>query len=308
ARVGVYIPGGRAPYPSSVLMTVLPAVVAGVDEIVGTTPPGEDGKVNPHILVAAAEAGVDELYKAGGAQAIAAMAWGTETINPVDKIVGPGNIYVTLAKKIVYGQVDIDMLAGPSEIMILCDGKADPTYIAADMLSQAEHDPMAASILVCSSGELITKVEREMESQLQELPREEIARQSLAEQGLIIEVETLENGLELVNRFAPEHFELMVKEPMSYLGQVKNAGAVFLGEYSPEPLGDYLAGPNHVLPTGGTARYASPLNTDDFIKKSSLIYYGKQGLKDEVEDIGRFARLEEFDAHARAAEIRFKEE
>ena len=306
-RIGAYIPGGRAPYPSSVLMTVIPAVVAGVEEIIGVTPPGKDGKVNPHILTAAIESGVDELYKIGGAQAVAALAWGTETIKPVNKIVGPGNIYVTLAKKIVYGQVDSDMLAGPSEIMILADENAQPSYIAADMLSQAEHDPMASSILICTSDKLIEKTCQEIEKQLEKLPREKIARQSLEDQGLIIEVEDVETGLELVNCFAPEHFELMVEDPMSYLGQIKNAGAIFLGQYSPEPLGDYTAGPNHVLPTGGTAKYASSLNTDDYLKKSSIIYYGKKALQDEVEDIGRIARLEDFTAHARAAEIRCEE-
>jgi len=307
SRVGAYVPGGRAAYPSSVVMTVIPARVAGVDEVVVTTPPDSSGKINPYTLVAAKEAGVDEIYKVGGAQAIAALAFGTESIKPVDKIVGPGNIYVTLAKKMVYGIVDIDMLAGPSEVLILADGTARPDYIAADLLSQAEHDPLAIPVLVTTEQGLIDEVKKEIESQLQELIKQAIARRAVEDNGLIVKVTSLDEGIELVNRFAPEHFELIVKEPFRYLDRIKNAGAIFIGEYSSEPLGDYLAGPNHVLPTGGTARYASPLNTDDFIKKSSIIYYSKEELFQVKDDIVKLATLEGLDAHAEAVRIRFRE-
>lgn len=306
-RIGVYVPGGRAAYPSSVLMTVIPAKVAGVKEVVVVNPPGKDGKLNPYTLVAASEAGVDEIYKVGGAQAIAGLAYGTETIKKVDKIVGPGNIYVTLAKKNVFGLVDIDMLAGPSEVLILTDETGKPAYLAADLLSQAEHDPLAVPIMVTTSESIAEKTKEEVEKQLLKLSREEDARRAWEEQGLIIVVNNLKDGIEVVNNFAPEHFELVVKKPLSYLGQIKNAGAIFVGEYSSEPLGDYMAGPNHVLPTGGTARFASPLNTDDFVKKSSLIYYQKQGLKDVEGDIRKLAGLEGLDAHAAAIKARFSE-
>lgn len=305
-RVGVYVPGGTAAYPSSVVMTVIPARVAGVSEIVMVSPPDSNGKINPHVAVAAAETGVSEIYKLGGAQAVAALAFGTESIKRVDKIVGPGNIYVTLAKKMVYGAVDIDMLAGPSEVLILADKTADAGYIAADMLSQAEHDPMSAAVFITTDSRLARMVELEIEKQLKELEREDIARQSLDKYGLIIVTEGLEEGIELVNQFAPEHFELLVKDPFLWLSQIKNAGAIFIGGYSPEPLGDYLAGPSHVLPTGGTARFASPLGTKDFLKKSSLIYYQRDGLEKVAGKIERLARLEGLTAHARAVEIRFQ--
>lgn len=306
-RVGAYVPGGRAAYPSSVLMTCIPALVAGVEEIAVVTPPDQEGNVNPYTLAAARVVGVDEIYKAGGAQAIAALAWGTETITAVDKIVGPGNIYVTTAKKIVYGQVDIDMLAGPSEVLILSDETADPSCLAADLLSQAEHDPLAVPMLITDDKETARTTIKEVEKQLQKLSREEIARESWDNQGLVITVDTIDKGIELVNKIAPEHFELNVKDPFSLIGLIKNAGAVFVGEGSPEPLGDYMAGPNHVLPTGGTARFASPLNTDDFIKKSSLIYYQKEGLREVESDIRKLAALEGLDGHAAAVKIRFKE-
>lgn len=308
ARIGAYVPGGRAAYPSSVVMTVIPAKVAGVEEIVVVSPPDKEGKANPHTLVAASEAGVDEIYKIGGAQAVAALAFGTETINPVDKIVGPGNIYVTLAKKMVYGVVDIDMLAGPSEVLILADQSANPEFAAADLLSQAEHDPLAVSTLVTTDEKLADKTIEAVEEQLQELSRKEIAETAIEDNCTIILVEDLETGLELVNLFAPEHFELIVEEPFKYLGKVKNAGAIFIGDYSSEPLGDYMAGPNHVLPTGGTARYASPLNTDDFLKKSSIIYYQKSELAEVKDDVIRLAELEGLDAHARAIKVRFSDE
>ncbi|MGM0436742.1 MAG: histidinol dehydrogenase [Bacillota bacterium] len=303
-RVGCYVPGGGAAYPSSALMTVIPAKVAGVEEIVVTTPPGKDGKINPYTLVTLKKLGIEEIYKIGGAQAIAALAYGTESIEKVMKIVGPGNIFVTIAKKEVYGKVDIDMLAGPSEVMILADSKANPSYLAADLLSQAEHDPRAISILASPSIKLIKEVKKELDKQLSELSREKIARQSLKENGLLVEVKNLEKGLELVNDYGPEHFELAVEDPLSYLGQIENAGAIFLGEYSPEPLGDYYAGPNHVLPTGGTAKFSSPLTTDDFIKKSSLIYYSQNELEKSADDIIRLAKNEGLDAHAKSIEIR----
>jgi len=306
ARVGAYVPGGTAPYPSSVVMTVVPARVAGVKEIVVVSPPDKNGKANPYTLVAANEAGVDEIYKIGGAQAVAALAFGTETIRPVDKIVGPGNIYVTLAKKIVYGIVDIDMLAGPSEILILADETAKPEFIAADLLSQAEHDPMAVSTLITTDEALAEKTITAVNRQLDTLSRKGIAENSIENNGTIILVDNLEKGIELVNFFAPEHFELLVKEPFRYLSLIKNAGAIFIGDYSSEPLGDYMAGTNHVLPTGGTARFASPLNTDDFIKKSSIIYYQKEELVEIKDDIIRFAELEGLNAHARAIKVRFE--
>ncbi|NLJ83674.1 MAG: histidinol dehydrogenase [Halanaerobiaceae bacterium] len=306
ARVGAYVPGGRAAYPSSVVMTVVPAKVAGVKEVVVVSPPDKEGRLNPYTLVAAKETGADEIYKVGGAQAVAALALGTETIPRVDKIVGPGNIYVTLAKKLVYGLVDIDMLAGPSEILVLADGNANPQFIAADLLSQAEHDPLAVCTLITTDEEVADRTLRAVEEQLKSLPKREIANTALENNGSIIIVEYLEDGFELVNRFAPEHFELMLTDPFKYLDKIRNAGAIFIGDYSSEPLGDYMAGPNHVLPTGGTARFASPLNTDDFIKKSSFIYYQKEELAAVKDDIIRLAELEGLDAHARAVKIRFQ--
>lgn len=308
ARVGIYVPGGRASYPSSVVMTAVPAKTAGVKEIVIVSPPDKEGKMNPYSLVAARETGVTEIYKTGGAQAIAALAYGTESIKAVDKIVGPGNIYVTLAKKIVYGLVDIDMLAGPSEVLVLADETAEPSYIAADLLSQAEHDPLSAAILITTSPKLAEQVKNDLDEQLPRLSRQEIAGESLKNNGLIIIAPDLEAGIGLVNEFAPEHFELMVEEPFAYLEKINNAGAIFIGKYSSEPVGDYLAGPNHVLPTGGTARYASPLNIDDFVKKSSLIYYQRSQLAEVCTDVARLARLEGLDAHARAVEIRMEGE
>lgn len=306
-RVGIYVPGGTAAYPSSVLMNAVPAKVAGVEEIVMVTPVKDGSKVTPEVLVAAHEAGVTEIYKVGGAQAIAALAYGTKSIPKVDKITGPGNIYVTLAKKMVYGQVDIDMLAGPSEILVVADASADPAYVAADLLSQAEHDVLASAVLITDSRDLIARVMPEVERQLAKLPRQEIARKSLLEYGAAILVNSLEEGIELANRFAPEHLELMLKDPFRYLGLVKNAGAIFLGKYSPEPLGDYFAGPNHVLPTGGTARFYSPLNIDTFTKKSSVIAYSAKGLRQVAEDVMLLARTEGLDAHAGAIKVRMGE-
>lgn len=305
-RVGIYVPGGTAAYPSSVLMNAVPATVAGVKEIVMVTPVKEGGQVTPEVLVAASEAGVSEIYKVGGAQAIAALAYGTETIKKVDKITGPGNIYVTLAKKAVYGQVDIDMLAGPSEILVVADSAADPAYIAADLLSQAEHDVLASAILITDSQELLDKVLPEIEAQLQRLPRRAIASKSLLDYGAAILVKSPQEGIALANRFAPEHLELMLENPFEYLGLVKNAGAVFLGKYSPEPLGDYFAGPNHVLPTGGTARFYSPLNIDTFTKKMSVISYSGAGLQKVAADVIVLAETEGLGAHAAAIRLRTK--
>lgn len=306
-RIGAYVPGGRAAYPSSVVMTVAPARVAGVAEVVLVSPPDQQGKVNPYTLVAAAELGVEEIYKIGGAQAVAALAFGTETIRAVDKIVGPGNIYVTLAKKLVYGLVEIDLLAGPSELLVLADQTARPELIAADLLAQAEHDPLAVPILISDSADLLRKVRVALDLQLRELSRAEIARQSVMAEGIMIMVRDRKEGIELVNRFAPEHLELLVKNPLAVLGEIRNAGAIFIGEYSPEPVGDYLAGPNHVLPTGGTARFASPLNIDDYLKKSSLIYYREEELNAVAGDIIKLAELEQLDGHARAVAIRFNQ-
>jgi len=304
-RVGIYVPGGTASYPSSVLMNALPAVVAGVKEIVMVSPPRADGTLLPEVLVAAAEAGVTEVYKVG-AQGIGVLAFGTETITPVDKITGPGNIYVTLAKKQVFGTVDIDMLAGPSEILILVDESGRPEELAADLLSQAEHDRLASAILVSPSRQLLEQTILEVERQLEELPRSEIARASWENYGAAILVTDLQEGMDLANKIAPEHFELVVKDPYSWLGQVRNVGAVFLGRYSPEPVGDYFAGPNHVLPTGGTARFYSPLNVDTFMKKVSVIGYSEAGLKRDAKQIAILARSEGLEAHARAVEVRFK--
>ncbi len=307
-RVGLYVPGGTAAYPSSVLMNAIPAQVAGVEEIAMVTPPGKDGKVNPGVLVAAYEVGVNEIYKVGGAQAIAALTYGTETLKPVDKIVGPGNIYVALAKREVFGLVDIDMVAGPSEIVVLADSTANPAYVAADLLSQAEHDVMASAVLVTTCRELAQAVQQEVEAQVAVLPRKEIAQASIRDYGVICVVNSMEQGLDVVNRLAPEHLELMVEEPMAYVGQIKNAGAIFLGPYSSEPVGDYFAGTNHVLPTNGTARFSSPLNVDDFLKKSSLISYSRQDLLAHGQKIMSLARQEGLEAHARAIQIRLENE
>lgn len=303
-RVGVYVPGGTAAYPSSVVMNVVPAKVAGVKEIVMMAPPSRDGKLNPYVLIAAKEAGVNAIYKIGGAQAIAAMAFGTQTIPKVDKITGPGNIFVTLAKKAVYGHCDIDMLAGPSEILIVADKTADPVYTAADMLSQAEHDMLASSIVLTDDAKLADKVLVEVEKQLARLPRKEIASASLEKNGRIILTENLMQAFELANYSAPEHMEILTENPFTYLPYVRHAGAVFLGAYSPEPLGDYFAGPNHVLPTGGTARYYSVLNTETFMKRTSIISYTQPALQEVSSDIIRLAKAEGLDAHANAIILR----
>lgn len=302
-RVGVYVPGGTASYPSSVLMNAIPARVAGVREIIMSTPT-KSGKVNPNVLVAARLAGVDKIYKVGGAQAIAAMAFGTETIPHVNKITGPGNIFVTLAKKEVYGHCDIDMLAGPSEIMIVADETANPKYTAADMLSQAEHDRLASSIVITTEKSLAEEVAGEVEAQIKKLPRREIAEESIRRNGLIIVARDIDEAIELANISAPEHLELLVREPFSVLPRIRNAGAVFLGQYSPEPLGDYLAGPNHVLPTGGTAKFYSVLNVETFMRKMSLISYTRGALKGAAEDIKRLAQAEGLEAHAAAIRMR----
>ncbi|HBW35460.1 histidinol dehydrogenase [Desulfosporosinus sp. BICA1-9] len=305
-RVGIYVPGGTASYPSSVLMNALPAVVAGVEEIVMVSPPRVDGTLLPEVLVAAAEAGVTEIYKVGGAQGIAALAYGTESISPVDKITGPGNIYVTLAKKQVFGTVDIDMLAGPSEILILADESGRPEELAADLLSQAEHDRLASAIIVSPSRQLLEQTIVEVERQLENLPRAEIARASWETYGAAILVSDLNEGMDLANQIAPEHFELIVKDTYSWLGKVRNVGAIFLGRFSPEPVGDYFAGPNHVLPTGGTARFYSPLNVDMFMKKVSVIGYSEAALQRDAKQIALLARSEGLEAHARAVEVRFR--
>ena len=305
-KVGVYVPGGKAVYPSSVLMNVIPAKVAGVDQIVMTTPPGKDGKVYPSTLVAAKEAGVDKIYKVGGAQAIAALAFGTESIPKVDKIVGPGNIYVALAKKAVFGYVSIDSIAGPSEILVLADETANPHFVAADLLSQAEHDPLASAILVTTSKELAQEVEKEIDKFLETLSRREILEQSLSNYGYILLGDTLEDCIDTVNEIASEHLEIMTKDPYETMTKVRNAGAIFLGEYSSEPLGDYFAGPNHVLPTNGTAKFFSPLGVDDFIKKSSIISYSREALEPIHEDIIKFANAERLTAHANSIKVRFE--
>ena len=302
-RVGIYVPGGTAAYPSSVIMNAMPAVVAGVREIIMMVPP-KNRKINPYVLVAAKEAGVSKIFKIGGAQAIAAMAFGTETIPRVDKITGPGNIFVTLAKKAVYGHCDIDMLAGPSEILIVADKTADPAYTAADMLSQAEHDMLASSIVITDSAELAGKVAEEAEKQLKKLPREEITRASLDRNGLIIVTEDIMQAVELANVSAPEHMEILTEQPFQLLPYVRHAGAVFLGAYSPEPLGDYFAGPNHVLPTGGTARYYSVLNVETFMKRTSIISYTQAQLDAVSDDVIRLAEAEGLQAHANAVRLR----
>ena len=302
-RVGIYVPGGTAAYPSSVIMNAMPAVVAGVKEIIMMVPP-KNGKINPYVLVAAKEAGVSKIFKIGGAQAIAAIAFGTETIPRVDKITGPGNIFVTLAKKAVYGHCDIDMLAGPSEILIVADKTADPAYTAADMLSQAEHDMLASSIVITDSPELAEKVAAEAEKQLKVLPREEITRASLDRNGMIIITEDIMQAVELANVSAPEHMEVLTEQPFQLLPYIRHAGAVFLGAYSPEPLGDYFAGPNHVLPTGGTARYYSVLNVETFMKRTSIISYTQEQLDAVSDDVIRLAEAEGLQAHANAVKLR----
>ena len=306
ARVGVYVPGGKAAYPSSVLMNVIPAKVAGVDEIIMCTPPGKDGRVYPTTLVAAKEAGVDVIYKVGGAQAIAAMAYGTASIPKVDKIVGPGNIYVALAKKAVFGYVSIDSVAGPSEIMVLADETANPRYVAADLLSQAEHDEMASAILVTTSEELASKVSDEVDGFVKNLSRKEIIQKSLDTYGYILIASSMSEAIDVVNEIASEHLEIVTKNPFDTMTRVRNAGAIFLGEYSSEPLGDYFAGPNHVLPTNGTAKFFSPLSVDDFIKKSSIISYSREALEAIHTDIESFATAEHLTAHANSIHGRFE--
>ncbi|HCC00527.1 MAG TPA: histidinol dehydrogenase [Ruminococcaceae bacterium] len=307
ARVGLYVPGGKAAYPSSVLMNAIPAKVAGVGELVMVTPPGKDGKINPYILAAASIAGVDRVFGIGGAQAIAALAYGTKSIPKVDKIVGPGNIFVATAKKLVFGAVDIDMIAGPSEILVVADESADPSYLAADLMSQAEHDPLASAVLLTVSKKIAQKTLMEIEKQRTKLSRKDIIKQSLENFGATIVCEDLDKCLKLANIIAPEHLELMVEQPMRWLGKVDNAGSVFLGRYSPEPLGDYYAGPNHVLPTSGTARFFSPLSVDTFIKKSSFIYYSEKALKAGKDDIITLAEAEGLTAHANSIKVRFGE-
>ena len=306
ATVGVYVPGGKAAYPSSVLMNVIPAKVAGVDRIVMTTPPGKDGRVYEGTLAAAAIAGVDEIYKAGGAQAVAALAFGTESIPKVDKIVGPGNIYVALAKKAVYGYVSIDSVAGPSEILVLADETANPRYVAADLLSQAEHDELASAILITTSKELAKNVADQIEQFLETLSRKEIIAKSLSNYGYILLADTMEQAIDAANEIASEHLEIITSDPFAVMTKIRNAGAIFLGSYSSEPLGDYFAGPNHVLPTNGTARFFSPLSVDDFIKKSSIISYTKEALEPVSQDIIRFANAEGLSAHANSIAVRFE--
>ena len=306
ATVGVYVPGGKAVYPSSVLMNVLPAKVAGVDRIVMCTPPGKDGKVYPSTLVAAKEAGVDEIYKVGGAQAIAAMAFGTESVPKVDKIVGPGNIYVALAKKAVFGYVSIDSIAGPSEILVLADETANPRYIAADLLSQAEHDEMASAILITTSQKLAEEVSAEIDQFVAELSRKEIIQKSLDNYGYILVADNMEEAIDTVNAIASEHMEIVTADPFHVMTKIRNAGAIFIGEYSSEPLGDYFAGPNHVLPTNGTAKFFSALSVDDFIKKSSIISYSREALEKVHKDIEQFAECEKLTAHANSIRVRFE--
>ena len=307
ARVGVYVPGGKAVYPSSVLMNVMPAKVAGVSEIIMTTPCNADGRVNPAVLVAAHEAGADRVYKAGGAQAIAALAYGTESIPKVDKIVGPGNIYVALAKKAVYGNVSIDSIAGPSEILVLADRSANPRYVAADLLSQAEHDEMASAILITTSQELAEKVSVEVDRFLEHLSRRPIIEKSLDNFGYILVADAKADAIEAANAIASEHLEIVMENPFEVMTKIKNAGAIFIGEYSSEPLGDYFAGPNHILPTNGTAKFFSPLSVDDFVKKSSVIYYSREALEAIHNDIEQFAACEQLTAHANSIAVRFEE-
>lgn len=303
-RVGIYVPGGRACYPSSVLMNAIPAAVAGVEEIVMVVPPDPDGGVNPHTLAAAVEAGVGEVYKVGGAQAVAALAFGTETIAPVDKITGPGNAYVTAAKKLVMGYVGIDMLAGPSEVLILADETAEPAFVAIDMMAQAEHDPRASAYLVTTAADLVEEVEDELEGLLADAPRAEIVRQALADNGLAVVCPDVDVALDAANTIAPEHLEVMMAEPFELLGSIRDAGAIFLGPWTPESVGDYVAGPNHVLPTGGTARFSGPLSVDDFVKRSSVVSYSREALEMDAEIVLTLANAEGLDAHARAVAMR----
>ena len=308
AKVGVYVPGGKAVYPSSVLMNIMPAKVAGVGKIIMTTPCNAQGKVNPSVLVAAKEAGADEVYKVGGAQAIAALAFGTESIPKVDKIVGPGNIYVALAKKAVYGHVSIDSVAGPSEILVLADETANPRYVAADLLSQAEHDELASAILITTSQELAEKVSEEVDGFVRVLERKEIIQKSLDNFGYILVAENMQEAIETANEIASEHLEIVTANPFEVMTKIRNAGAIFIGEYSCEPLGDYFAGPNHILPTNGTAKFFSPLSVDDFVKKSSIIYYSREALEPIHKDIEQFARSEQLTAHANSIAVRFEGE
>ena len=305
-RVGLYVPGGTAAYPSSVLMNAIPAKIAGVSELIMVTPPGKDGKPNPDIMAAAAIAGVDRVFLMGGAQAVAALAYGTESDPKVDKIVGPGNIFVATAKKLLYGTVDIDMIAGPSEILVLADESANPKFLAADLMSQAEHDKLASAILITTSDKLAEDTTKEIYRQVEELSRKDIIEYSLDNYGVIIVCDTMERAIELANELAPEHLEVCCENPMEYVGKLDNAGSVFLGNYSPEPLGDYFAGPNHVLPTSGTARFFSPLSVDTFVKKSSFIYYTEDALQNDSDDIIRFANTEGLTAHANSIIVRKK--
>lgn len=307
-RVGVYVPGGKAVYPSSVLMNAMPAKVAGVDEIIMVTPPGKEGKISPNTLVAAKEAGVDKIYKVGGAQAIGALAYGTESIPKVDKIVGPGNIYVALAKKAVYGHVSIDSIAGPSEILVIADETANPRYVAADLLSQAEHDELASAILVTTSEELAKAVSNEVDGFLKVLSRSEIIAKSLDNYGYILIADTMDDVIDVANEIASEHLEIQTKNPFEVMTKIRNAGAIFIGEYASEPLGDYFAGPNHILPTNGTAKFFSPLSVDDFVKKSSIISYSKDALSRVHKDIEAFAKAEQLTAHANSVHVRFENE
>ena len=307
-KVGVYVPGGKAVYPSSVLMNIMPAKVAGVDKIIMTTPCNAEGKVNPAVLVAAKEAGADEVYKAGGAQAIAALAFGTESIPKVDKIVGPGNIYVALAKKAVYGHVSIDSIAGPSEILVLADETANPRYVAADLLSQAEHDELASAILITTSEDFAKKVSEEVEGFVQVLERKAIIQKSLDNFGYILVAEDMYEAIDTANEIASEHLEIVTANPFEVMTKIRNAGAIFIGEYSCEPLGDYFAGPNHILPTNGTAKFFSPLSVDDFVKKSSIIYYSREALQPIHKDIEQFAKCEQLTAHANSIAVRFEGE
>ncbi|MGH4121957.1 MAG: histidinol dehydrogenase [Clostridium sp.] len=303
--VGIYVPGGTAAYPSTVIMNAIPAKVAGVNNLVMVTPPSKDGSVNPHILVAADIAGVDKIYKVGGAQAIAGLAYGTECISKVDKIVGPGNIYVAMAKKSVFGYVDIDMIAGPSEILIIADDTADEKFVAADLMSQAEHDILASAMLITTSRELAEKVVRELEIQIKAMSRKDIISKSLEKYGVILIVKNIKEAIDLANKIAPEHLEVLLNNPFDFLEDIKNAGSIFLGKYSPEPLGDYIAGPNHVLPTSGSARFFSPLSVDDFIKKSSYIYYTKEALSEVADKVIKLAEVEGLTAHGNSIKVRF---
>ncbi|MEA1962405.1 MAG: histidinol dehydrogenase [Bacillota bacterium] len=303
-RVGLYVPGGTAAYPSSVLMNAIPAQVAGVKEVAMVTPPDREGKMNPYTLVAAAELDIEEIYKMGGAQAVFGLAWGTQNIKKVDLITGPGNIYVTLAKKMVYGDVNIDMLAGPSEILIVADGKADPAFVAADLMSQAEHDVLARSILVTDNEALLGQVEFELERQITGLSRREIIEKSLNNYGAFIVADSISQACQIANCIAPEHLELMVENPFELLSKIRNAGAIFLGRYTPEPVGDYIAGPNHILPTGGTARFYSPVTVDTFMKASSIIYYSREGMEADADDIIKLAEVEGLTAHANSLRVR----